>query len=374
MIGVIGVGGAGGNVADIATKYGFQTAAINFSERDLSSLEHVKNRLKLSGSEGVGKNRQLAIELFQRHYEKAINFIDETFSSSKLLIFPFATGGGSGAGTTPILIDVLTQAMPDKIIIAMPILPDTTEAIINQENTLQVFEELSSLDVAIIPVDNERARMSNISSGKGDMFKTINNNAIKHLHKVYKYTQYESKNGNYDERDFLATVNIKGVCIIGEATINKKDNTLNLSGDAIPQLIQKSWSDNIYAPIEFNKVIKAGFIFDGKEEYMKELELPKIFNKFSSGMPIEMFEGYYHESEECSFITILSGLSLPKSRLQEIEQIIQQSESKIEKIVNDNYEYKAKSPILTSRIRKNVQVESNNKKSTSSIFSKYNKR
>lgn len=95
MIGVIGVGGVGGNVADIATQYGFQTAAINFSERDLSSLEHVKNRLRLSGSEGVGKNCQLAIELFQRHYEKAINFIDETFSSSKLLIFPFATLWGN---------------------------------------------------------------------------------------------------------------------------------------------------------------------------------------------------------------------------------------------------------------------------------------
>lgn len=370
MIAVVGIGGAGGNIADVATQYGFQAGAINFSERDLSSLEHVENRLKLSGSEGVGKNRELAIELFQKHYEKAVNFIEDNFSSCKIIVLPFATGGGSGSGVSPIFADVLIQTFPDKVFIAMPILPDINESIASQINTLQVFEELSSLNITIMPIDNIKVYQNNSNNGKNEIYRKTNKTAIENLYKVWMYTQNESKNGNFDEKDFLTVINTKGICVIGEIAIKKTNDTLNLSGDIIPQAIHKSWIDSIYTTIETDKIIKAGFIYNGKEEHMKEIELTSIFNKFKSGMPIELFEGYYHDSE-CTFTTILSGLSFPKTRLQQIEQIIEQNESKFEKIINDDYEYKAKTPNLLNKVRRGKTDTGKQSANTTSIFSKY---
>ncbi|NGY80318.1 hypothetical protein F6Y02_39730 (plasmid) [Bacillus megaterium] len=55
MIGIVGIGAAGGNIADLAFENGINAVALNFSERDLESLDFVEERLMLIGSEGVGK-------------------------------------------------------------------------------------------------------------------------------------------------------------------------------------------------------------------------------------------------------------------------------------------------------------------------------
>ncbi|MED4262475.1 cell division protein FtsZ, partial [Priestia aryabhattai] len=82
MIGIVGIGAAGGNIADLAFENGINAVALNFSERDLESLDFVEERLRLIGSEGVGKNRDEAINLMvDKNWELALKFIKENFST-----------------------------------------------------------------------------------------------------------------------------------------------------------------------------------------------------------------------------------------------------------------------------------------------------
>ncbi|QDX94371.1 hypothetical protein EEL30_20035 [Brevibacillus laterosporus] len=91
MIAVIGCGGAGGNIADEASRVGFATGAINFSQQDLDSLEHVQLKLRIPGSEGVGHNRDEAKRLLSKHYQMCIDWIIEHFSNPSIEAIIFAT-------------------------------------------------------------------------------------------------------------------------------------------------------------------------------------------------------------------------------------------------------------------------------------------
>lgn len=74
MISIIGLGGAGNQIANTASNADFITGAINFSQSDLDSAENVNLKCKIIGSEGVGKQREEAIRLISNNWEMAVNF------------------------------------------------------------------------------------------------------------------------------------------------------------------------------------------------------------------------------------------------------------------------------------------------------------
>nr|MDH3107091.1 hypothetical protein [Bacillus velezensis] len=66
MFGFIGVGQAGGSVADEAMKRGFHSVAINYSLSDLNSLVNIQDKLHLVGTEGVGKDKKCSSETYEK--------------------------------------------------------------------------------------------------------------------------------------------------------------------------------------------------------------------------------------------------------------------------------------------------------------------
>jgi len=353
MIGVVGVGGCGGNIADEAANYNCAVAAINFSEKDLESLENIKAKLRLTGSDGVGRNRELAKSLFIDSHEVAINFVKEQFGSSAIdvVVVAFSTSGGSGSGIAPMLIDICHSVMPEKTFVAMPIIPDTTEADISQINCVKAFEELSRLDVAIFPIDNNKMRNKTPSVGKNRLYEAVNASAMGLLFKAYHYTEKHSKDGNFDKKDFINVLRTKGIGLISEVDFDTTaKGTINISKEGIAQAVQKSWDDSIFAPIEYEQVVKASVIFDGDENHMKFLDYQAIFSKFESGMPIYLYDGNYHESTG-KIMTVLTGLSWCVTRLSEIENLISNSQQKINSILsttaNQFYESKAAIDMLS---------------------------
>jgi cell division GTPase FtsZ len=364
MISVLGLGGAGGNIANKASLSGIEAGAINFSQKDLDSAENVKYKLKILGSEGVGHNRDEAIRLIQIHYEMVIDFIKEHFNnpSSNIIIIPFATGGGSGSGTAPILIDILSNVLENKVIVAFPIIPDISESPVSQMNFLATFEELSKLDISIFPVDNQKVKQMNPNVGKNVLYEVTNDNVINLIQKIASYTQKFSKNGNFDKRDFLTVLSTKGIGIISETDITSIGNSVNLTEEGVIANIHKSWDNSIFAPIEYEYVTKAGVIFDGQESIMQYLNHEKLFSeKFENGMPLDLFEGYYHENKG-KILTIMSGLPWCKSRLNQVEKILPENEKKMEVVLSgsDNQRYESSASHIANRIRKPQEKKAEN--------------
>lgn len=371
MISIIGLGGAGNQIANKASEFDFITGAINFSQSDLDSAENIELKLRLLGSEGVGKDRNEAIRLIDNNWEMAVNFIKENFShpSTKVIVFAFSTGGGSGSGVSPILLDILQNEMPDKIFVAMPIIPDKSEVLVNQMNCLSTFEQLSKLDIAVFPIDNEKVKIQQNVIGKNMLYKIANHSVIDILGKIVSYTEKSSKNGNIDEKDLLQIFKTKGIGIMSEVEIaNSFEGEIVLNDDHVAKLIQQSWDKSIFAPINYKQVVRAGIILDGSESLMQYINYGKIFSKFGN-MPIDLFEGNYHEKQKGKVLSILTGLSWCNSRLSEIEHIIEENRQNAENALDEtqNQEYKS-NVSFTTRIRTNTETK---KRSVSDILNKY---
>lgn len=374
MIGIVGIGAAGGNIADLAFENGINAVALNFSERDLESLDFVEQRLMLIGSEGVGKNRDEAINLMvDKNWELALKFIKENFStpSTEIIMVCFSAGGGSGGGIGPMLVDLLAQEMDDKAIVAVPILPDTTEALVHQVNALYVTEELSRQDLCVLPIDNEQVKKKNPNAGKARIFKETNETFVNLISTLPKYTDRHSKHGVLDKKDLRTIFSTKGISAISSAEITKLDEgQADIRNEGITEVIKKSWENSIFAPLEMQNIPKAGIIYEGPLDLFT-IDSAQLFSSFKGGEPTHLFEGTY-ESDHAKVTTILSGMPYYSTRLKTIEEKIEAQQKVKEELstIETGYESKLKLPKASHK----KPLPRNKKKAINSILDKYQNR
>ncbi|GAB6989445.1 FtsZ/tubulin family protein [Paenibacillus pini] len=364
MLAVIGSGQAGSNIAAEAERLGLLAGAINYSQKDLDAV-NVKHKLRLLGSEGVGKNRDDAIKLFQDQWETAISFIKDNFANEKIIAFAFSSSGGSGSGISPILLDMAINLLPDKTFIALVILPDLTESETAQINCLATFEELSQLDLAVFPIDNQQIRNQNPSIGKNKLFEISNKNATSLIYNLSSYTNKHSKNGNFDEKDLITVLKTRGIATISETPLSASLQTIDLTIEGLIDKITESWQKSIFAPLSSDKAISAAIVFDGQENLMDFIRLDSLFSSFHLP-PIEVFEGYYHEHSG-KIITLLSGLRWSFNRLKDIELTFNNKQDQNEKLVDKSY----KMNLNISRTP--FEKKQEEKVSVLDILSKYNR-
>lgn len=355
MFGFIGIGQGGSGVVDEMSKLGYPSLAMNYSQRDLDALEHVTNKLCFVGSEGVGKQREIAISLMKDNWESAVSYAQQNLSqpSIEVIFVVFSTGGGSGSGTAPILIDILTNQMPDKVFVACPILPDISEVLVNQVNTVNVFEELAKLDICVLPIDNQKAVTSGLIP-KNKIYNVVNTTFAKIIDEIAKYTEKHSKNGNLDKKDLRQIFNTKGIATIGTTSVKSLiESPIELTQDRFNNIVYSSWEKSVFTDIEFDQIVRAGVVFDGDEELMQFLDYSKIFSKFKNPV-LDLFEGNYHDKLG-TVTTILSGLSWCNTRLQQIEYLIEQNEQVMHDVFSQpekRFETKINMNDFTSRFRK----------------------
>lgn len=325
FISFLGLGQGGSNLADEAAKNGFHAASINYSQRDLDSLEEISLKLKLVGSEGIGKVRSEAIRLMNNNWDLAINFVKENFShsSTEIIFVPFASGGGSGAGIAPVLLNLVQQSLPDKVFVAMPIIPDLSEAFTTQRNCLETFEDISDLDICILPVDNEKANSTKTYIGKNRLYETINSNVIKLIKNLVEYTDKESNYGVLDRKDLKNLFNVKGMAIISETNLATLEMVNSLNEQSVSNNIRQAWSKSYFADIEVKTLVSAGIIYDGQKDFMDYINLGNLFSVFQNKMPLNMYEGYYMSEKGGKVITTLTGLPWCNSRLELIDEHLQ---------------------------------------------------
>jgi len=349
MLSIIGLGQAGSNIASEAGRLGYLSGAINFSQKDLDAVE-VKHKLRLLGSEGVGKNRNEAIHLFQDQWETAVNFIRDNFSNSKIIAFAFSSSGGSGSGIAPILLDMVINLMPDKTFIALVVVPEENEAQSSQINCLSTFEELSNLDVAVFPIDNQQIRNQNPTIGKSKLYELSNQETASLICKVAEYTNKHSKNGNFDEKDLITVLRTKGIATIAETSLSTSLQSINLTPEGVADRVFHSWQTSVFSQLSSGKVEKAAIIFDGQESLMDFVRTNAFFTTFQTP-PTDVFEGYYHEHTG-KVITILTGLTWSFERLKDIEKTLM---SKQELVTTVDVRFKVDSSLIRPRTNEKQQ-------------------
>jgi tubulin-like protein CetZ len=359
MIGVIGLGQGGSNITNLFAKHDYPTLAINYSQSDLQSCNHIQSKHHLLGSEGVGKDRELANKLMQNNWETTVNVVKEQFnhSSIKLIFVVFSTSGGSGSGIAPLVIELLNSELEDKTIVAVPILPHQSESTISHLNTLECIKELSEVDVCLLPIDNNHSASNN----KLSLYKEVNESFFTTINEIIFQTSLNSLYSNLDQTDLIklfSTVGWSSITSINLTSLNSHVNLTNLSESILT-------NTSIFMKPTVNKIIRLGSVFYGQESLMKMIDLQQVINQFNN-QPMDIFEGWYPNETQGHLRLIFTGLSFDMNRLKEIEgKTITDSES-LKNVLNESHRVNVKTQV-------NLNKPNKQKKALSSILAKYKK-
>ena len=306
--GFVGIGGYAGNQLLPFYKKNYPCLFINSAHQDLDSLKEVdaSDKYHIPGGEGCNKNRKKSKELFRKDIDNIVNAVKEKFPGIEYLFVAAALGGGTGAGGVAALKKIVMEELDLKACGTITVLPDTKtesiQALINSYETLAEIESTLDEPGAVFILDNSK-----------------NNNKMRINEMFFWYldalltSDCNSTLGNVDDAEIGQLLSTPGVSIISKLGKDKSDM----------QNLLSTFHNNIYAPLEEDKVIKyIGLINSGMG---KGIRIEDIYEEV--GTPLDTYIGYEADSTLC----VLSGLSLPYTKMDEIREKIDSSKDTIKR-------------------------------------------
>jgi tubulin-like protein CetZ len=324
-VGFLGVGQAGSNIAEIAELYEYRTAIINTSPEDLESIQLIQNKLLVGRNGGAGKDRKVAKGDVKGDYKRITEFVADKFKDEEieLIYVVFSTGGGTGSGMGPLVIDLLTKMVPNKKFGAIAVLPSMKESTVAQVNSIECLRELVGLNVPTFIVDNDKYARTNTSASRKQLYDTVNNKVIDDFNLILNTKRQSSKYGNVDTKDLIKLLSTPGASVIGVADL---DPELFNEGHTIQKQIIRSWEDSAYAQLEYDGVVRRmGYIWEVNDRLTKLINYDELYREV--GNPLEVFEGIYKPGDNGgqSVVSVLTGLSFPEDRMMEVNQQLQKN-------------------------------------------------
>lgn len=306
-VGILAIGAYGGNQTLPFYKEKYQCLFVNTAIQDLDSLTEVDDKYKyhIPGGEGCNKNRKKSKDIFRKDLDNIINEIKEKLPGIEYLIIIGSSGGGTASGILASMKRIAMNELGLKACIIVTVLPNTrtesVKALINSYETLAEIEQVKEAGCTFI-LDNDK-----------------NSNKLKINDMFFCYLDALLTNdsnsvlGNVDNAEVEELLSTSGMATIFKLG-KDKSNT---------QQLISTFHNNIYAPIENDKIIKyVGLINAGKG---KEICIDDIYSEI--GIPLDAFIGY----ESDAMICMLAGLSLPYTKMEEIKEKIESNKDTINK-------------------------------------------
>lgn len=143
----VGIGQAGNNIVSeiLKTNKRYNGLFINTSNDDVRGIDNAKNVFIIPATSGTARDRNKA-KLYVRDNIYAVIDKINNFPQQSTVYFVFSTGGGTGSGITPTLINVLSRTNPNLNINIVAVLPSREESKKAHENALECWNEMVKLD------------------------------------------------------------------------------------------------------------------------------------------------------------------------------------------------------------------------------------
>lgn len=281
QFGIIGLGQAGGNIANLFEGKGYDTVYVNTSQEDLNTIKGV-HKLHITGADGAAKDRKKVLQLAMESFGDIVQKIENVISQ-KYIIVIFSSSGGTGSGLSTPMLKYLTQI--GKICIPVVILPDNNiESAKACENAYNACAELMSIQGlgATFLLDNLR----------NDKF-VINNKFVCELDSFINLKN-SSMYGNIDMAERKQMLSCPGVAVIGK---------LSKSRSTAPEIIE-ALHNGIYTEIESKTAYYLGISTSNKS-----LDTNNIVSAI--GGVYDTFLGF----SDATTIVIVTGLQWPQKRI-----------------------------------------------------------
>ena len=335
LTGVIGCGNAGSQIADLAQNEGFDCFIINSSIRDMATVNFPQERMAIIGEgRGVGKDRAKSKEYMKMCIkEQVINAkVFKDFMHLKEVVFIVSsTGGGTGSGLAPTLLNLLQHIYPTTKFILVGILPTNEESYDTLENTIAYMQELTKLNCTFMSYDNSKSAKVTINKEIVEDFKVIRGDYIG-----------TALNDAIDENDMAEILNNKGRIVIGR--VSNIENS-----DPINELLLDSIINNNYATsidgVSGN--VKFGVMSTLTAQLSTKFDDNILAIRKTIGEGI-LFKNIAKGNEN-KIAVVATGLALPSNRMttivDKVNEIKLQIEENIDKTVDNTWmSYKIDTP------------------------------
>ena len=344
-LGVVGLGQAGGRVAEVFYNYGYQTVIINTAIQDLKHIQipdHQKMLLEF-GLGGAGKNLDTGAEAVIHYSEDILNLLGDQLGNCEVLVLCSSGGGGTGSGGCVELAKLMNQL--GKLVISLFVLPMASEDALSKSNTINTLAKLAQLaasDVisSLILCDNAKIEMIYPGQSMGAFWKTANKAIVEPLHMFNALTAQPSSHISLDPTDF-ANVVLSGDCAL-YGMIELDQNTYTNSDTSIAEAMVTNLEGGLLASgFNLKEARKAGVVVVGSAQALESISASNMEYGFAMvskvcGESVSLYRGVYEDNsfgDTLRIYTWLGGLGLPADRVNELKdeaskhmQVLQQKE------------------------------------------------
>lgn len=335
VLGIVGSGQAGSRLSETFYKLGYDSVAVNTAMQDLKHIEIPDaNKLLLEGTlGGAAKTLSIGHDAAESHRAQILQLVDEKLGHTQVYVFCTSLGGGSGAGSTEVMVDILSSTGKPTVVIAA--LPMENEDAQTKANALETLSKLTKLAQSkkihnLIVVDNAKIETIYSNVSQLDFFEVANKAIVEPIDVFNTLSASPSSVKAIDNAEFakllidgdgltvygsMLVPNFTEDTAIAEAIVNNLDGNLLASGFDLKQC------KYVGAMIVANKATWAK-IPSVSVNYGMELIQDRC------GQPLGIFKGIYAVAEmpddEVKVYTMISGLGLPAARVDELKRSAQQ--------------------------------------------------
>lgn len=327
-IAIIGLGNAGGQVANLAeSKYGdlFDCIYVNSSESDLAMVSpnseykyKIGNREEIEGS---GKNRMKMKQYLKSDINQILgdNKLQVCLSTKKYVFVVASAAGGTGSGAAPVLTEILQQMFPDANFILVGILPQLGASLMEQGNALEFLTELYDglgETTTYMIYDNE----STASMPPTKALEAVNEQIVEDFRVLTGIDCYNTPYESIDEADLESIITTPGRLLVSRVTSGLTEKAME--DNNLDEIIIKNIKRSAHAETDRNKrVVRWGVItyFTNEVNALYTPSMEGLVNFL--GTPIERFNhnAINDKGEQFNFLHLIaSGLSPINDRVKRI--------------------------------------------------------
>jgi tubulin-like protein CetZ len=344
-LGVLGSGQGGARLAETFFKLGYDAVAINTAMQDLKHIDIPdSNKLLLEyGIGGAAKEKSIGEAAAEAHRAEILQLVNEKLSNSQVNILCLSLGGGSGAGSCEVLVDLLSGL--GKPLVVMTILPMDNEDAHTKSNALETLVKLSNLTQSkkvnnLIVVDNTKIESILHNVSQMDFYSVANKAIVEPIDVFNTLSAMPSSVKGLDSMEWAKLfTDGEGLTVYGELTVsNFTDETSiaeavlnNLNGNLLASGFDLKQSKYVGVIVAANKEVWAQ-IPSSSVNYAMHM----INDQCSS--PKAVFKGMYvidTPEPVVKVYSMFSGLLAPAARVEQLKKETQELQTKI-KSKDDN--------------------------------------
>ncbi len=365
-IGLIGIGQAGGKIADKLLEYddfinaGFIRGclAINTARQDLAGLEYIPESKRMLIGEGqvkgngVGADNKKGRDIMEENFREVQDKINEIpLHEIDAFLVTAALGGGTGSGGMPVLTSKL-QEYYEEPVYGLGVLPSKSEGDIYTLNAARSLESCINSTDNLLLFDNEA--WSRGSNSIEEWYTELNRIIAKRFGLMFASGEITDKDNVgesvVDASEVINTLECGGITAIGQKTDELDNKIVNpgllsrLRGkteidttDAtirMKSLSQQAISGQLTIPADIESTERALVVFSGPPKFMSRKGVEEgrsVIETRTNCMEVRGGDYPRPNTPEMAATVILSGLyKIP--RIKELQEIAIEANNKIEKV------------------------------------------